>query len=52
MKKEEEGVKRVPFWDAGLNPITGWPKQRVLGGERLGLDTLKLVKRENNKYSN
>lgn len=40
----------IPFWKTNLNPITGWPTQKVTGKERMGLDVVKMPKIERNRF--
>ena len=48
----KENKKKLSLREQGLNPITGFPKSKVLGGVRYGLDTLKIPKIRKNKFSN
>lgn len=48
--ESQEMIKK--FYKYNLNPITGHPTPKVLGGQGMGIETLKINKPSRNKYSN
>jgi len=49
---KEAETKKLPYWITGVNPVTGMHEPQSLNRVRFGLSTIKIPKREQNRYSN